>query len=226
MEYKFINGWKFPEYESRLCAINEQGDSIYVGLSSVERSLGYVKKFGTALDIGANVGLIAVPLAKKFKKVVAIECIPTTYECLVYNTANYPHVTCHNQAVSNKLGSITVSIPKTQGQYVSSGWATISEERMNKFEDMDRLDVSTLTIDSLNLQELDYVKIDVEQAEMMVMQGAEQTLKKFKPVIQFENKRGENNHVIVWLEERGFQIAPGTKRKSSEITMVDSLYQS
>ena len=47
--------------------------------------------------------------------------------------------------------------------------------------------VEHITIDSLNLHTCDYIKIDVEGAEILVLMGAIETIKKFKPVIMFEN---------------------------------------
>lgn len=216
MEFKFINGWKFPAYESRLCAVDESGNSIYKGLSHVNEALQYVKKFDTFLDVGANVGLISVPLCKKFKKVISIECVPDTFECLKFNLEKYTNSTALNFAVSDIHGTIKVAIPKSNGEFVSSGWASISRERQQAFEEKIFLEVETKTIDSLSLDSLDFLKIDVEQAEMMVIQGAIETIKKYRPVIEFENKRRENLHVLEFLEKLGYSIIPGKKRKSSE----------
>jgi hypothetical protein len=47
--------------------------------------------------------------------------------------------------------------------------------------------VNMITIDSLDLNNVDYMKIDVEGAESLVLLGAEKTIKKFKPVICFED---------------------------------------
>jgi FkbM family methyltransferase len=44
-----------------------------------------------------------------------------------------------------------------------------------------------ITIDSLNLPGLDFMKIDVEGAEGLVIMGASETIKKYKPVIFFEH---------------------------------------
>ena len=44
-----------------------------------------------------------------------------------------------------------------------------------------------ITIDSLNLPGLDFMKIDVEGAEGLVIMGAAETIKKYKPVIFFEH---------------------------------------
>jgi len=44
-----------------------------------------------------------------------------------------------------------------------------------------------ITIDSLELQQCDYIKIDVEGAEALVLLGASETIQKFKPIIFFEH---------------------------------------
>jgi hypothetical protein len=46
--------------------------------------------------------------------------------------------------------------------------------------------VNMVTIDSLNLQQCDYIKIDVEGAEILVLTGALNTINQFHPIIFFE----------------------------------------
>jgi FkbM family methyltransferase len=220
MTYKFFNGWKFPDYETRLLAVNENGESTYIGLTHVEKALEYVKNYGVMVDVGANVGLITVPMATRFKKVYSFECVSETFECLSYNTKNYDNVKCFNVAVSNTIDKVKVAIPKTDGVVYSSGWASISKDRQESFLEKDFIEVNSLTIDSLNLDGLDFLKIDVEQAEMMVIQGTINTIKKFRPIIEFENKRRENIEVMNLLSSMGYMIAPGRKSKTSECIMI------
>ena len=220
MSYKMFNGWKFPEYETRLLAIDENSNSIYSGLKHVEIALNFVKNFEVMVDVGANVGLITVPMAEKFQKILSFECVPETYECLEYNTSKLSNVECFNFAVSNNNEKVKVAIPKSEGVVYSSGWASISKERQNVFPEKDLIEVSSVTIDSFNLNRLDFLKIDVEQAEMMVIQGAVETIKRCKPVIEFENKRRENANVISYLNSLGYEIIPGRKAKSSECIMI------
>ena len=47
--------------------------------------------------------------------------------------------------------------------------------------------ISIRTLDSLDLPGLDFLKIDVEGAEGLVIQGGAETIKKYKPVIFFEH---------------------------------------
>lgn len=47
-------------------------------------------------------------------------------------------------------------------------------------------EIGMITIDSLKLDQCDYIKIDVEGAEILVLMGAKKTIQKYKPVIWFE----------------------------------------
>lgn len=57
-----------------------------------------------------------------------------------------------------------------------------------------------MTIDSLNLPGLDYMKIDVEGAESLVIMGAKNTIEKFHPVICFEHNSQRINPEDVGLQ--------------------------
>lgn len=220
MEYKIIFGWMFPSYESKLLEIDRQGNSVYRGLNQINESLRYVKKFDTFVDIGANVGLITVPMANVFKSVYAFECVEHTFNCLEHNTKKHSNVHVFNNAISNKNGILQVAIPKVNGQIISSGWASIYEERINEWPEKDYISVRSITIDELNLPSCDFIKIDVEGAEMMVVQGAIKTINKFKPVIQFENKRRESLNVINFLKKHRYVIAPYKRNVSKEMIMI------
>lgn len=48
-------------------------------------------------------------------------------------------------------------------------------------------DIEIRTLDSMDLPGLDFLKIDVEGAEGLVIQGAAETIKKYRPIIFFEH---------------------------------------
>ena len=46
--------------------------------------------------------------------------------------------------------------------------------------------INTITLDSLELEQLDFIKIDVEGSEWQVIDGAMKTLAKYRPMIILE----------------------------------------
>jgi FkbM family methyltransferase len=88
-------------------------------------------------------------------------------------------------AVSNSDGEISFMIMEedTMGKLEQSTF-----QQQNKSNQ--KIQVKTLAIDSLVYQQgfikPDFIKIDVEGAEFSVLQGAEKTLKEYKPVLMIE----------------------------------------
>ena len=75
-------------------------------LGNLERELRYLDiiapRGGTAVDIGANVGLWCYRLSRYFDRVEAFEPQPRCYKALAH--ARLPGVTLHNVALSSERG--------------------------------------------------------------------------------------------------------------------------
>lgn len=132
----------------------------------------YVTDFNLAIDVGANVGLWAKPLASKFNRVIAFEPMPQVLECLKLNVAGLP-VEINEFALSNVSGSIDMvyDSENTGSSYVVENSAGSIELKM---------------IDELNLPKFGLLKVDCERHDMQVLQGAEHTILKYKPIIVVE----------------------------------------
>jgi len=52
------------------------------------------------------------------------------------------------------------------------------------------------TLDSFNLTNVDYIKIDVDGFEVPVLQGAQETIRKNNPVINIEMKERKRPHIV------------------------------
>lgn len=67
--------------------------------------------------------------------------------------------------------------------------------------------VEAVTIDSLDLPHVDFIKLDVEGGELNAFKGAINTLNKFKPIIAFEYLNKNNiESPISFLEENGYDV--------------------
>ena len=132
----------------------------------------YVTDFSLAVDVGANVGLWSRPLTEKFKRIVAFEPMPQVLKCLKLNVENLP-VEINEFALSNVSGNIDMvyNSENTGSSYVVENSAG---------------SISLKTLDELDLPKFGLLKVDCERHDLQVLQGAEKTILKYKPIIVVE----------------------------------------
>ena len=158
-------------------------------------ALGYVKKWNTCIDIGSQFGFWTRPLLKKFKTVHCFEPNPLFRECFLKNIP-LDNVTLHPYGLSNNEHTAHQS---KDGQVLS----------------MKKGSVQCKTLDSFKLDNVDFIKIDVDGFEHKVLIGAKQTIKKFNPIINIEMKRMKRSLIVHncmnFLKKRGYRMAKRVK---------------
>ena len=134
------------------------------------------KNMKLALDVGAHVGFWTRPLAVAFERVMAFEPVPKLIECWQANISE-TNATLIQKAVSDVSGHLymTPAVQNSGNCHV----ATSGEPHVS---------VPAVAIDSLNLESCDLIKIDVEGWELNVVRGAEDTIKKHRPLLVVEQK--------------------------------------
>jgi FkbM family methyltransferase len=172
-------GWFFPDIEKHFPEmlaknISKGGPAEYQQPVRL-RSLQHVKNKRVALDIGANVGLWSRDLSKHFEQVIAFEPVAMFRECLQRNVAA-PNMIVESVALGDSEGHVNMII--TEG---NTGHTHVDPNSTNG-------DTKIIRLDSLNLQNVDYIKIDCEGFEYRVLGGAEQTIKQCRPVVVIEQK--------------------------------------
>jgi FkbM family methyltransferase len=150
---------------------------------TVEVMARVLKPDSNSVDAGAHAGDILqhmVRLAPRGRH-FAIEPIPYLAQAL---RANYPTVTVHECALSDKDGESTFEHVKNNPGY-SGLVRRLAIEGEPVFE---QIRVKTLRLDSLipNEVPIAFIKIDVEGGEYHLMRGALATIQKWRPVIVFE----------------------------------------
>lgn len=157
----------------------------------------YVKNFNFAIDIGGHCGLWSMQMIPKFKRVVAFEPIPHHRECFVKNA---PEAELIPYALGEKEAEVLL---KTKAS--SSGDTKVSEDGDVKAE--------VKTLDSYDFQDVGFIKIDTEGYELFILKGAEQTIKRCKPVLIVEQKPSKaskygvgDTDAVPWLEARGYKL--------------------
>lgn len=152
-----------------------------------------------ALDVGANIGALTIPLAQLAAHVHAFEPQPAMADLLEENVrrAGQGRVTVHRCAVGQAAG--TIRLPRVRYDRPGNfGGLSMGGEGP---------EVPVITIDSLALPRVDLIKADVEGAELDVLLGAEQTLTRFRPHLYLEADRPDQvGPLIAWLKERKYLV--------------------
>ena len=142
-----------------------------------------------ALDIGVNMGNFAFYMAKFSRAVVGFEP----------NTDLWPHlrnflgdrVRLEDAALSDRSGS-------AEFRYVEDNTGVATVEIRNALTMIDRPErirtraVTLRTLDSFALNEIAFIKIDVEGHEEAVLRGAEATLAANRPTVLVESEDRHN----------------------------------
>jgi len=148
-----------------------------------------VNKGDIVIDAGANIGLFTLILSRlvgQTGKVFALEPCPPVVEKLLFNmhSNKIENVVVIPEALSNKLGTLDLF---WRADDSNEGQATFWK---NQASDMSAV-VKTRTIDSIvqdhKISKVKLVKMDIQGAEFLALQGALETLKEFRPIIVFEN---------------------------------------
>ena len=137
------------------------------------------------IDIGAHIGMYTMAFGKKVNRVYSFECSPKSFNFLCANLLLHDlsyKVTKYNVALSDKEGISKYYIrdPLDGGGNGIAGFA--------RDVNTPTIDVPTITLDSLGLNNINFIKIDVEGHEEQVLRGAVKTLKRNNyPKILFES---------------------------------------
>jgi FkbM family methyltransferase len=142
------------------------------------------------LDIGAHIGTHSILYSQLLNcNILAFEPQSKIFNILKknINDNNLQCVNIFNCAVGH-INTVT-----TMSNMLYDGYNCKIEYDTNKILNYGGIGlgkdgelVQMINIDSLNLLGCDYIKIDVEGAEILALMGAKKTIEQFKPVIWFE----------------------------------------
>lgn len=140
-------------------------------------------------DIGANIGWYSLHIAQQEPqaRVYAFEPVPTTHERLLINLARNVagnRVTPVKDGLTDAPGAFDMFVPATSG----SPAASLSE--LHPGEGSRRVSCRFTTLDEFvddnAIDRLDFLKCDVEGAELRVLKGGAKSLARFRPAIVIE----------------------------------------
>lgn len=162
------------------------------------------------IDVGCHKGEVLQTILKAAPdgQHYCFEPIPEFYEQL---TQNFPS-NCHFYQIglSNQTGTTSFNYVVSNPAY--SGFEQREYARDN--EEIVPIEVQTERLDNIipNDVWIDFIKIDVEGAELEVLQGAEATIRRCQPVLVFEHGKGAADYYGTTPEEVfDFMTACGLK---------------
>ncbi|MDP4099345.1 FkbM family methyltransferase [Paenibacillus sp. P96] len=140
----------------------------------------------TILDIGANCGFYSLQLAKRYpdSQVYAFEPIPATFKYLQQNLAlnNITNVTAYNVGLSNQEGTFPV-------YFYKGGTGNSSLENLSDREEIELVECQFRQLNSY-IDEIpgpiDFMKCDVEGAELWVVEGGLEVIQRHQPILFLE----------------------------------------
>lgn len=134
------------------------------------------------LDIGANIGNHSLFFSKFLdcKMVHCFEPFKSNLTLLEMNATDKCKI--YPIALSNIIGKLPLY---NSQEHNFGGFSLHSYKNNSSFLVKDNIDV--ITLDSLNLQNVSMIKIDVENHENEVLDGARQTILQNRPILFIEN---------------------------------------
>lgn len=146
----------------------------------------YIPKKGIFLDIGANIGNHSIMFSSYSDniEVFAFEPFLLNYELLSYNTKFYPKIHSLKLALGSNEGIVHVASDNNSNK----GGAALSKDGEK---------CPVMTLDSLNIENISLIKIDIEGHELSAIEGSIKTIIKNKPIIWIEDFTGETIDYLV-----------------------------
>jgi FkbM family methyltransferase len=129
-----------------------------------------------AIDAGANSGIFSAYAASKGANVFAFEPVPETIVCLKQTlNINKNKFNIVPLALSDKTETTKIYIDSK-----GNGASSMMEDKHNGF-----VTVQSTTLDEWtnkeNIKRIDFIKADIEGAERLMLKGAKNILREFKP---------------------------------------------
>ena len=233
--------WKmaFP-LPNRYFLIEYYGGKIYLNLKEsvmmMDRALGVyeywktklflnvIKEGMTIIDIGVNKGYFSLLFAKLMNdkgKVLSFE--PEPNNCFWFRKSiqanGYSCIKLFQYALSDREGSVNLYRGK------KSGWGSLF---LSSYTEEKTITAKTRKLDNVlkdeGMNKVDIIKIDVQGADLLVLKGAERTLKRqnIKLVMDVDIKSlTERKQLFDFLESRGFKIF-GIGKELTPIEKIDA----
>ena len=146
----------------------------------------HIKNFDVYIDIGALDGDTSTSLIGDFKRIICFEPNPNEFSKLSDKVEKY------NVALSDREGLTELVLPNGKKKPGHGSINRFSKGGISEGAGGDRIifkDIPVKKLDSYNISDVSFIKIDTEGSELQILKGSVNTIKKYKPVLFFEAKQ-------------------------------------
>lgn len=172
-----------------------------------------INKGDVCIDVGANLGYFTVHLSKltgDSGKVYAVEPVKPILSVLKLNTQNLKNVQVYPYALGDRNGHIKLgNRTKYKNGFIASGSNFILDEKINEnnsaeveFEAEIRKGSELFN----NLDKLDFIKVDIEGYESVVIPEIEPLISKFEPILIIEARRQSRIKMLDFFENHNYRV--------------------
>ena len=181
--------------------MDTQQDKIHTCKTVYQWAKTYIKETRLAIDIGCRQGWFAMQMEPDFNHIHCFD-FRNKKEEFKKNIKDINKFTYHTVAIGDKDGSVLTT-----------------NNRVGRIKDNGNIVIQSKRLDSFNFENVGFIKLDVEGYELKCLLGAEQTIKKFNPVIIVEQNRG-NMDAVNFLKVLGYECLGADSIKNHDFLCV------
>ena len=182
-----------------------------INLDLLDKDILSISDVNVAVDIGCRFGEWSRPMSSRFNKVIAFEAKELFCRSFVRNV-KMDNVTLYNYALGNEeayagMAGSSLRLLRTKEGKANDYYTKQEFYNLPHGHKHHSKKAIITKLDYFNIDKIDFMKIDVDGFELMVLQGGESTILKNKPVIMIEcleHLYGKES--CAWLEERGAKV--------------------
>lgn len=182
-------------------------------IDQVDEVVGLTNGRDVCVQAGGACGLWPLALSQYFQTVYTFEPHIPNFKALTYNCLDATNVIAMNAAIGNRHGTVGIKWDRGHEQNLGAQYISASGA------------IPILTVDSLRLDRLDLLYLDLEGSEGAAIQGAWEAIEKHRPVVVYEDREHckrfgfTRKQIAGWFTDIGYKKV-STLSRDDDAVMV------
>ena len=164
-----LQEWEWPDFDTKLIQVFDQVKDIY-------RILPFVDNRAVCIQAGGACGVWPKLFSKYFVRVITFEPEPENYQCLLENCPE-KNITKCKRALGDEMKAVGLALHKSELTNAGAWYVHHGDG------------FSMVTIDSMGMDNVGLIQLDIEGLELEALKGARETIMASLPLIVIEEKK-------------------------------------